>query len=338
VKGEYEGSTFKRYSGFKPRDLMAEGSGFLQMLSVFVLALSPETQVILLDEPDAHLHSSLQTQLVEQLEGVADEFGKQVAIATHSTEILRHAEYSRIMQFRGSGAKYLSEPDQRVGLFVGLGSEYSPRIDPLRRHRRMLIVENMSDARLLQEWSRVLGLPWPENLVPWPWAGGNKQRKQLFIQLKRDIPELRAISIVDRDDLQLNQVDKFTLEDRANPCGEPHLSLRVWRRRHIENYLLSPSAIARASGFPEEAVTEFMAEHALAVPADFISRDVAEAMIDARGKEITQDHLNSVKNTFGATPHEIASAMQVDEICDDVREILEQIANLCAEDSVLVAT
>jgi hypothetical protein len=198
----------------------------------------------------------------------------------------------------------------------------------------MLIVENMSDARILRAWSTVIGEAWPDNLVPWPWAGGNKQRKQLFIQLKRDIPELRAISIVDRDDLQLNQVDKATLEDRANPCGEPHLSLRVWRRRQIENYLLLPAAIARASGFPEEAVVEFMAEHALVVPADFTSRDVAEAMVDARGKEITHEHANSVKNAFGVTALEIASAMEPDEICEDVREILQQIANLCAEESV----
>lgn len=168
IKGVYDGSVFKRYPGFKSRDLMSEGSGFLQMLSVYALALSPETEVVLLDEPDAHLHTSLQYQLIERLESSANDFHKQILVATHSTEILRHAEFSKIMQIRGSGGKYLSEADQKVGLFVGLGSEYSPKLDPLRKHARMLIVENQSDARLLQAWSVVLAEPWPVNLVVWP--------------------------------------------------------------------------------------------------------------------------------------------------------------------------
>ena len=76
-------------------------------------------------------------------------------------------------------------------------------------------------------------------------------------------------------------------------------------------------------------VVDFMTEYALAVPADCNSRDVTEAIIDARGKEITRAHANSVKNAFGVTPLGIAGAMQPDEICEDVRELIEQIANLC---------
>ena len=43
---------------YNERDIMTEGSGFLQWLSVYTFALSPKIDILLLDEPDAHLHCS----------------------------------------------------------------------------------------------------------------------------------------------------------------------------------------------------------------------------------------------------------------------------------------
>ncbi|WP_184027244.1 AAA family ATPase [Sphingomonas yantingensis] len=331
IKGRLDGRKFTRHSGYKARDLMAEGSGFLQWLSVYALAVSPSVRTLLLDEPDAHLHPSLQSQLVEKLESIAQRSGKQVLLATHSTEILRWADHSQVLRFSGSGAKYLQEADQKVGLFLGLGSDYAPKLDPLRRARRLLIIENLSDARLLKAWAKQLGTAWPKNLVEWPWTGGSGERKQLFLQLQKEIPELKALSIRDRDDQELNQVDSNSLCDKSFSAAHDNLLLRVWRRRHIENYLLLPAAIARASGQPVEVVEALMAEHALVVPENFVARDVAFAMIDARGKEITQKGHQSIMTVCAVSPFQIASAMKADEIPEDVRELLAQIVALCAD-------
>jgi hypothetical protein len=65
VKGTVDHYKLKRHPGYNKRDLMVEGSGFLQWLSVFALATDPDIDVLLLDEPDAHLHPSLQEQLLE---------------------------------------------------------------------------------------------------------------------------------------------------------------------------------------------------------------------------------------------------------------------------------
>lgn len=331
VKGKLEGNNkFKRHPNFNARDLMAEGSGFLQWLSVYTLALSPTVKALLLDEPDAHLHPSLQLQLIDALEEIATVSGKQVLMATHSTEILRWADYTNVLAFKGPGAKYLREDNQKINLFIGLGSDYAPRIDPLRKAKCMLIVENDSDARLLRAWSIRLGIEWPKGLVIWPWTGGSKERKQLFLQLKDEIPNLSALSIRDRDDLELEQVDKDSLRDKSVHNAESKLFLRVWRRRHIENYLLLPSAIARASSSNIQDVINLLAEHALIVPADFASRDVAHAMIDARGKELTQTHARSVNAVFDVSPLAIANAMEPSEIAEDVKGLLKDIIDMCA--------
>ena len=51
---------FAKKVGRAPKDPMVEGSGFLQWLSVYALAVNKELNVLLLDEPDAHLHPALQ--------------------------------------------------------------------------------------------------------------------------------------------------------------------------------------------------------------------------------------------------------------------------------------
>lgn len=329
VKGSVDGATFKRFPAFNARDLMAEGSGFLQWLSVYALALSPTTSTLLLDEPDSHLHPSLQAQLIEALEDIVEKSGKQVLMATHSTEILRAAEHTKILAFKGSSAKYLDQDERKVSLFIGLGSDYAPKIDPLRQTRRMLIVENASDARLLGAWANQLGVAWPKKLVNWPWTGGATERKHLFGQLKAEIPDLVAISLRDRDDMAVGQIDPDTLNDRSQNNVDPALHLKIWRRRHIENYLLCPAAIARASGREEAEVVELMAEHALVVPADFPSRNVADAMVDARGKEIVHEHDRSVKSVFGVKPLDIAKAMLPEEVPEDVSYLIHLIHDCC---------
>lgn len=330
VKGKLEGTKFARMANYKPRDLMAEGSGFLQWVSVYVLALSPTVRVLLLDEPDAHLHPSLQSQLVEALEDIVRTSGKQVLMATHSTEILRWADPTSVMEFKGNGAKYLKEANQKISLFLGLGSSYAPKLDPLRNCRRLLIVENNSDARMLETLARRAGLQWPQNIVVWPWTGSSKERKNLFLQLQAEVPGLKAISIRDRDDQSIDSVDVGNLRDKNVNSPHADMLLRVWRRRHIENYLLSPAAVARASGQALDAVNELFATHALAIPDNFTAKDVASVLMEARGKEIVAEHAESFKKKFGVTPIKIAEAMNADEVCLDVIELINQIISMCA--------
>jgi len=332
IKGSWDGSKFARYLNFQPRDLMAEGSGFLQWLSVYTLALNPEVDSLLLDEPDAHLHPSLQSQLVEALEEIVERSGKQVLMATHSTEILRWVDCSKVLRLNKGRAKYLTSDRDKVGLFIGLGSDYAPKIDPLRKSGRMFIVENESDANIIRAFFGVLGQEWPKNLVIWTWTDGHVSRMRLYEQLSQEITGLKALSLRDRDDFALGQVEEVTLRDKSINHQFSELRLRVWRRRHIENYLLWPAAIARVANRSVEEVNEFMATHSLVVPENFASRDVAAAMIDARAKEIFTEGPNSIRSVFGIKPINVVKAMTSEEVPEDVKEIVSQLIDMCAQD------
>ncbi|MCH9052051.1 MAG: AAA family ATPase [Proteobacteria bacterium] len=286
IKGRTLGHKLRRYRDYTKRDLMVEGSGFLQWLSVYALALDPDLDVLLLDEPDAHLHCSLQDHLVEKLRSLADATSKQILIATHSTEILAHAPAIEIFELRKGKGKYLSMDHQKVGLFAGLGSDYAPRVDRMKRTKRVLFVEGVSDVALLKIFSVKLGLPWPEEWVEWVSSRGHKERRQVFLALKEEIPDLLAVSLRDRDDEPIETVDADLVDGSHQPPDG--FDCRKWRRRHIESYLIWPPAIAAASGLSEDEVNERLRDRfAIAIPQDaFKQSDVPEALLDLRGKQI----------------------------------------------------
>ncbi|NVM78870.1 energy-coupling factor transporter ATP-binding protein EcfA2 [Duganella sp. SG902] len=328
VKGEISEGQFKRYPSYSSRDLMVEGSGFLQWLSVYALALSPDIDVVLLDEPDAHLHPMLQQQLVSRLSKIADDKKKQILLATHSTELIRGYEFDKILALKkGKSGRYLGDDGAKIGVLAGIGAAHTPSLHALIQYKKMLIVEGVSDERFLRILCERLGEEWPKNLVSWYWTGKHSERWQLYRQLKAEIPDLMAISVRDRDDEADNSVDS-ELVDIGFKAQVGYIALK-WRRRHIENYLFSVSAIARSSGKSEQAVKDLFAEHAIAIPDDATASDVAMGIRDAHGKEIMMEAANSVEKQFHCSRDEVAKQMEKNEIPEDIKSFFRKLKAMC---------
>lgn len=182
-----------------------------------------------------------------------------------------------------------------------------------------MIVEGVSDERFLKKIFTKLNLEWPKNLVTWFWTGKSSERYQLHKQLKAEIPDLKTISIRDRDDDSDGSVD-VTLKDKGTTYNDPSFQAMKWRRRHIENYFLDVTAISLAANKDEQNVYSFFGlRHALFMPASIVSSDIAPALRDARGKEIFIDGTNSLKHEFSITRDDVLDNMSIDRICDDIK-------------------
>jgi predicted ATPase len=330
VKGSVDGYKVKRYPGYNKRDLMVEGSGFLQWLSVFALATDPGIDVLLLDEPDAHLHSSLQEQLLDSLRSMDIEINKQVLIATHSTEILRNADPADILHVRGAeGGRYLREEHQKVGLLAGLGSEYAPRLDRAKKTRRLLFVEGRSDLAILKTLAAKLGIGWPDAWVEWTTTRTQKERKQLYLALKEEVPDLVVLSLRDRDDEKAELVGPDLVDPGAREDAGFHP--RRWRRRYIESYLIWPPAIAAVTGVPEQQVVKELADrHGIAVTTNFTVSEPPPALLDVRGKSVLRQGSAPILGQVDASALEVAQHLNVDAICDDIKTFLGDVVNLAA--------
>ncbi|MBF8792072.1 AAA family ATPase [Pseudomonas monteilii] len=328
AKGKMVDGKFTRFPNYNSRDLMVEGSGFLQWLSVYTLALSPEYNVVLLDEPDAHLHTLLQQQLSTELVNISELMGKQVLLATHSTDLIRSYDYAKILSLKDRKGKYLSQDEDKVGILAGVGAIHTPKLHALIECQRMLIVEGTSDERFLRAFASRSGIEWPKNLVCWAWPGKVSERKHLFVQLRKDIPGLKALSIRDRDDEADSSVEA-SLFDKFNSGETPGFKALKWRRRHVENYLLNAEVIARAANREPDEIRGFMEMHGLALPANTKATDVVMPIRDARGKELMIQGGASVQDVYGVTRDQVAQAFNKEEVPDDIITFLNALRELC---------
>lgn len=73
----------------KPIELV--GTGYLQLIQIFCYVLLFDPGVLLIDEPDIHLHPHIQERLVGVLAEVAKERGIKILLTTHSPFIVRGA-------------------------------------------------------------------------------------------------------------------------------------------------------------------------------------------------------------------------------------------------------
>ncbi|HPC84394.1 MAG TPA: hypothetical protein P5234_03615 [Thermoanaerobaculaceae bacterium] len=258
----------------------------------------------------------------------ARENRKQVLLATDSTSILSEVPLDRV--FRMESGTYLRQEGDRVSLFLGLGSAYAPRLDQLKRCKRLFMHDGPSDLEILQAWARTLGLAWLTGLVCWRCTRDRQARETLFDELREEIPGLRAISLQDRDDYPLGRTAANVTFDNLPEFNNKGLGLRRWRRRNIENYLLHPAAIARAAGRTEVEIRSFLQDvHGLSVTSDFNASDCPQTLANTDGKEILAQNARSVQAKFIVTYKHIAAAMEPAEIPEDARTLLSQLAELC---------
>ncbi|WP_182310009.1 ATP-dependent nuclease [Aeromonas media] len=343
----------KERNNSSKRDLMVEGSGFLQWLSVFALALDKSNDVLLLDEPDAHLHSSLQSLLMEKLENICEENSKQILMVSHSSELIKAIDYQKVLHVENSKAEYLKNNEEKVLVLEGLGSKYFPLLDSMIEHKKVLLVENASDTRTLKVLCEKQGKEWPRNLVEWVTNKKHKERKTLIIELNQKITQetgshITAYSLRDLDDNNYNTTNARLHDNGQNVQMDDSgrntiMRYRTLRRREIENYLIIPEAISRYitgncrnPDIPKDvdSVRNYLTnEHGLVVPDTYRLSDRAsntEALFIKDVKPV----LDGINSHFRVKfdKEEYINSINADEICDDIITVIDEIIEMCATD------
>lgn len=335
-KGVIENKRFKPISDYKERDIMVEGSGFLQWLSVYTMAVTPNIDILLLDEPDAHLHCSLQSELFAHLQSIATLKRKQILIATHSTEIIKTFEFEKILSVSNTSIRYLASADAKVKIISGIGSEYFPLLEAVQKNKRVLFVENKSDAKFLEIFCGKYSV-WPNNLVIWPKANKQTERTVLYSYLKEQIRDLKCISLSDRDN-ELYREGTSNLHDTTPDKveGNSELRYRKWRRWEMESYLISKPAIVRLimnkNGISNDDATRdfdnYTASLGIVINPDYKQSDrtVSNApLFNMDAKAL----LGPICSHYGIDKYSIANEMYEEDLFDDVRTLVDEIVNMC---------
>lgn len=131
-------------------DLASAGSGFHQALTLLGFFYARPASVLLLDEPDAHLHVILQRQVYDRLREVARKRGCQLFISTHSEIILEDTGPENILSFYGRPHR-LAVETHRDQVREALKRLSSLDILAAENRQHILYVEDESDSKILSE-------------------------------------------------------------------------------------------------------------------------------------------------------------------------------------------
>lgn len=95
----------------RPRSLETLATGVLQVVQIFAYLVLFRPRILLIDEPDAHLHPDKQERLIEALESAASEFTTQVVLTTHSPHIVRAATSTSTLVWMSQGSVKTDDTD-----------------------------------------------------------------------------------------------------------------------------------------------------------------------------------------------------------------------------------
>ncbi|SET06801.1 AAA family ATPase [Oceanicella actignis] len=215
------------------RPLEMAGTGLLQVTQIFAYLLHFKPTLLLIDEPDAHLHPSAQERLMRALEEAAEAFPQtQIILTTHAPRMVRAAG-----------------PDTRVvwmedGKVRDTGASVAERMGWGALDKDVILFTEDENAAmlqaLLQQWPE-----WSRRVAVWSCfgAGALPDGRKLAKFRERH----RIGTLVHRDRDFMSDADVAKLREKK---GWREEDLWVTPGSDIEDCFLDPKHIARALDIP----------------------------------------------------------------------------------------
>jgi predicted ATPase len=318
-------------------DIASAGSGFQQVLMLLTFLNTRASSVLLLDEPDAHLHLILQDAIYGELRSVAQQQNSQLIVATHS-EVIINAVEPRELCVLLEKPRMLADSAEKANLMRSLSILSNADIMLAIDAPGVLYTEGHTDISILKEWARILDHPVLEFLTrrlfwkPTVWetrigAKGIEAREHYaaLCLIRDDLPGLVLLDGDSNPNVGATEIKGSGLQ-------------RVrWRRYEIESYLVHPDALARyveqqvGSGSPlpphvqdlRNYLQQNLPPAVLAQPlGDHVFLNSTKARTDLLPPALEAAGLAGIPYT---RYHEIAAVMLPEEIHPEVREKLDAI-------------
>lgn len=326
--------TYKERSGVE-LDLSSSGRGCQQVLLLLSFLLANPGSVLLLDEPDAHLEILRQRDVYNLITEVAASNGSQIIAASHSEIVLQEAaERDVVMAFVGRPHRI----DTRARGQVKKALESIRMADYYLAQQKgwMLYLEGSTDLAILRRLAERLDHPANSILhdsVPVNYLGNNKpqEARDHFQGLREAKADLVGIALFDRLDRELHTGSQLTE--------------RMWSRREIENYLVTPASLRQfvQQGLREDELFEQAERKNRIEKLETSLAEITRALTitnkpDPWGPDIkvTDDFLDPLfkhfyeqlgipQQTFKRDYHGLADAIPVEEIAPEVHAVLDAI-------------
>lgn len=229
------------------------GTGVLQSVQILSYVHYFHPSVIILDEPDSHLHPNNQRLLCKLLQGVAEERDTQVFLTTHSRHVVDALSGQAAFLWVRNGTVEAMQQDHDLAVLLDIGALDVKEMlsksqakcivlteDALKRGLETLIESSrikMADTLVLAYY----GCTSPHNLRP------------LLELIRTSNPNVKIVVHRDRDYLTEEESGQWKTEIR-NMSAEPFLTRGV----DVESHFLCVKHLSKVNGTPEQEMQELV--------------------------------------------------------------------------------
>jgi ABC-type cobalamin/Fe3+-siderophores transport system ATPase subunit len=242
-KDEYIMAKYRE--GGKEFDIVDCGSGVQQIVQLFTYLYLTSPAVILFDEPDAHLHPSVQAGLAAALSRIQTDLHAQLLVATHSYDIIDYFPRNHVVLVDSSKQinQGLQTDQEKIDKLTEIGIIANSALVRLYSSAKCVILED-SYSDIFKGFDRVLKTKVTERSAIRSAKGISKfgVQKDVIESISSIIQHpISPFFLQDTDGLP----DAWLQEMKALAVREG-LNIIFLGRHEMENFLLDPSLLRKA--------------------------------------------------------------------------------------------
>lgn len=289
-----------------PKDISLLGSGTLQIIELMLALYEEKTDLnlVLLDEPDSHIHRDIQKRLIQVL--LKNSNSAQIFITTHNESLLRSTSPNNIFHIENTGDGIASinynpivksgnlrkhagiQPTFHSTVIRSLGNENSLDLLDIIEARKVVFVEGDDDANYIRMIYEKSTNKDSHDIVFWAFGGIDaflqkiKHYKTFLDGISSPQPIWdKCIAIFDCDYITKKQIDLINkgLKSKLN------LTSHIW-----ESYTFESSILSDKNFLTEILCRAFMGNNGTPVKAEI------KEVIDNIFKSTATEKLKSLAN------------------------------------------
>jgi AAA15 family ATPase/GTPase len=249
-KSEYIFVNAKIQSVEVPLDIV--GTGLLQVIQIFAYIEYFNPKIVLLDEPDAHIHPTKQKFLAKELERKTTENKDlKIVFSTHSRYILEALEgRANVTHFQDGHA---FDSVRNSSILIDIGAADSDYLFGNKNLKYVVATEDKVDnvaekKEFLKKFLLANGLK-EDQFVLHSYEGCTKVHFAKILEgfVAKHIPGARVLLHIDRD--QKSDYDNEIVKLKED-CERDGIALFITKFQEIESYFCQPEHIALTCGLP----------------------------------------------------------------------------------------
>ncbi len=320
----YRPETWAKARGKKkkvPLEIANGGSGFLQFLLLAAFLYVHENSILLIDEPDSHMHVRLQQGMYDWLQKMASEKRVQLLISTHSEVIINSTDTDYICTFFGKVPKSIRGDKQQI--IDALKKISAMDIINAQDKKFIFFAEGVNDLRILKTWASKSKHEVEKYLseVFFESTGDDQieNAREKYKYLRVVEPSIKGFFI--RDNVSKTVASQVP----------PGLEVWYWPRKEIENYLVIPALLERFVQ-KQEPIGGLFVKGRLKAAQQYLKDNLPPNVykdplihdIDGKGSDFLEKFFKEIgikisKGEFW----QIADLMQMGEIHNDIKQVLD---------------